>query len=299
MNSDCGPEEVEMSSRIRIQWPVVAVAIAAVTILTVATPAEAQRDFEPLFDKFNFKLEGSWVGLTTEIRLDSELLGEGTTLNFEDDLDLGPSKTIPTLAFEWQIARKHKLGVRWQDITRDSTAQALTDIQWGDETIPINADISLGFDVTQTFIDYAYYPWVKDRWAAGFGLGLRWMDLQATLSYRGETDEDEVEGSSDVKGSAPLPYLYFEYRRLFSERWRFITGLGWLYISIDDISGGQWIGKVGIEYLAGKRWAFGAAINVATIDVDWDAIKTEEVDVLNLALKMDINDFSVFVRVRF
>jgi len=288
-----------MSSRIRIQWPVVAVAIAAVTILTVATPAEAQRDFEPLFDKFNLKLEGSWVGLTTEIRLDSELLGEGTTLNFEDDLDLGPSKTIPTLAFEWQIAKKHKLGVRWQDITRDSTSQALTEIQWGDETIPINADISLGFDVTQAFIDYAYYPWVKDRWAAGFGLGLRWMDIQATLSYRGETDEDEVEGSSDVKGSAPLPYLYFEYRRLFSERWRFITGLGWLYISIDDVSGGQWIGKVGIEYLAGKRWAFGAAINVATIDVDWDAIKTEEVDVLNLALKMDINDFSVFVRVRF
>jgi hypothetical protein len=277
----------------------VAVAIAAVTILTVATPAEAQRDFEPLFDKFNFKLEGSWVGLTTEIRLDSELLGEGTTLNFEDDLDLGPSKTIPTLAFEWQIAKKHKLGVRWQDITRDSTSQALTEIQWGDETIPINADISLGFDVTQAFIDYTYYPWVKDRWAAGFGLGLRWMDIQATLSYRGETDEDEVEGSSDVKGSAPLPYLYFEYRRLFSERWRFITGLGWLYISIDDVSGGQWIGKVGIEYLAGKRWAFGAAINVATIDVDWDAIKTEEVDVLNLALKMDINDFSVFVRVRF
>jgi hypothetical protein len=288
-----------MSSRIRIQWPVVAVAIAAVTILTVATPAEAQRDFEPLFDKFNLKLEGSWVGLTTEIRLDSELLGEGTTLNFEDDLDLGPSKTIPTLAFEWQIAKKHKLGVRWQDITRDSTSQALTEIQWGDETIPINADISLGFDVTQAFIDYTYYPWVKDRWAAGFGLGLRWMDIQATLSYRGETDEDEVEGSSDVKGSAPLPYLYFEYRRLFSERWRFITGLGWLYISIDDVSGGQWIGKVGIEYLAGKRWAFGAAINVATIDVDWDAIKTEEVDVLNLALKMDINDFSVFVRVRF
>ena len=288
-----------MSSRIRIQWPVVAVAIAAVTILTVATPAEAQRDFEPLFDKFNLKLEGSWVGLKTEIRLDSELLGEGTTLNFEDDLDLGPSKTIPTLAFEWQIAKKHKLGVRWQDITRDSTAQALTDIQWGDETIPINADISLGFDVTQAFIDYTYYPWVKDRWAAGFGLGLRWMDIQATLSYRGETDEDEVEGSSDVKGSAPLPYLYFEYRRLFSERWRFITGLGWLYISIDDVSGGQWIGKVGIEYLAGKRWAFGAAINVATIDVDWDAIKTEEVDVLNLALKMDIFDFSVFVRVRF
>ena len=283
---------------VRSRSPVL-LSLIAVVFLAAATPAEAQRDFEPLFDKFSLKLEGSWIGLKTEIGLDSETLGTGTTLNFEDDLGLSSTEAIPSIAFEWQIARKHRLAVRWQDITRDSTAQALTEIQWGDETIPINADISLGFDITQSFIDYAYYPWVKDRWAAGFGLGLRWMDIQATLSYRGETDEDEVEGSSDVKGSAPLPYLYFEYRRLFSERWRFITGLGWLSISIDDISGGQWIGKVGIEYLTGKRWAFGAAINVATIDVDWDAIKTEEVDVLNLALKMDINDFSVFVRVRF
>jgi hypothetical protein len=271
--------------------------VAVVLVLSVAMPAEAQREFEPLFDKFNFKLEGSWVGLKTEIRLDSEVLGEGTTLNFEDDLNLDSGKTIPTLSFEWQIARKHKLGVRWQDISRDSTAQALTEIQWGDEIIPIDADITLGFDITQAFIDYAYYPWVKDRWAAGFGIGLRWMDLQATLAYQDE--ENEVEGSTDVKGSAPLPYLYLEYRRLFSDHWRFITGIGWLYVKIDDVEGGQLIGRVGIEYLTGKRWGFGAAINIAQAGVDWTAIAVEDGDVLSADIELDINDFSLFVRVRF
>jgi hypothetical protein len=273
-------------------------AVFGALVFTAAAPAEAQRDFEPLFDKFNFKLEGSWVGLKTELRLDSDLTeGEGTTLNFEDDLSLGSNSTIPTLAFEWQIARKHKLGVRWQDISRDSSTQALTEIEWGDEIIPINADITLAFDITQAFIDYSYYPWVKDRWAAGFGLGLRWMDIQATLAYQDE--ENEIEGSSDVKGSAPLPYLYFEYRRLFSDNWRFITGLGWLYIEIDDIKGGQWIARAGIEYLAGKRWSFGAAFNLSDIDIDWNAISTEEESILNLAFNMGINDFSIFARVRF
>jgi len=273
-------------------------AMFVVLVLGAAGPAEAQRDFEPLFDKFNFKLAGSWVGLNTEIRLDSEVLGRGTTLSFEDDLGLGSNETIPTLAFEWQIARKHKVGVRWQDITRDSNAQALTEIQWGGEIIPIDAAITLGFDITQLFIDYAYYPWVKDRWAAGFGLGFRTMDIQATLAWLAE-GEDVVEGSSDVKGTAPLPYLYFEYRRLFSDNWRFTTGLGWLYIKIDDIEGGQWIGRVGIEYLAGKRWGFGAAINIAQASVDWTAIAVEEGDLLNAAIELDINDISVFVRVRF
>jgi len=285
-----------MSMSSRRNFYVIAVILGS--LIVAAAPAEAQRSFEPLFDKFNFKVAGSWVGLNTEIRLDSDLTeGNGTTLNFEDDLALGSNQTIPTLAFEWQIARKHKLGVRWQDISRDSNAQALTEIEWGDETIPIDANITLGFDITQAFIDYAYYPWVKERWAAGFGLGLRWMDVQATLAYRGENED--IEGSTDVKGSAPLPYLYFEYRRLLSDKWRLITGLGWLYIKIEDLEGGQWIGRAGIEYLAGKRWSFGAAFNLSNIDIDWNAISTEEETVLNLALDMGINDFSVFARVRF
>jgi hypothetical protein len=286
-------------SMVRNRYHVVIGAVFVVLVLAAAMPAEAQRSFEPLFDKFNFKLAGSWVGLTTEIRLDSDLGdGKGTTLNFEDDLDLGSNKTIPTLAFEWQIARKHKLGVRWQDISRDSSAQALTEIEWGDEVIPIDADVTLGFDITQAFIDYTYYPWVKERWAAGFGIGFRWMDFQATLAWR-EGNED-IEGSSDVKASAPLPYLYFEYRRLFSDNWRFITGLGWLYISIDDISGGQLIGRAGIEYLAGKRWSFGGALNLSTINVDWDGLKDEENNtLLSGAIEMAINDVTVFVRVRF
>ena len=266
-------------------------------VFAAAAPAEAQRRFEPLFDEFNFRFESSWVGLKTEVRLDSKLLGKGTTLNFEEDLNLGSYTMIPTLAFEWQIARKHKLGVRWQDIDRASSAQALTEIQWGDEVIPIKSDITLGFDIMQVFVDYAYYPWVKDRWAAGFGLGFRWMDLQTTLSYVDE--ENEIEGSTDVKGSAPLPYLYFEYRRLFSDNWRFLTGFGWLYLEIDDIKGGQWIAHAGAEYLAGRRWGFGAAVNLSDIDVDWDAIKTEEEDVFNLAANLAINDVSIFVRVRF
>jgi len=274
------------------------IAIMLGSLILASVPAEAQREFEPLFDKFNFKLAGSWVGIKTEIRLDSDLTeGNGTTLSFEDDLGLGSNETIPTIAFEWQIARKHKLGVRWQDITRDSSTQALTEIQWGNETIPIDADVTLGFDITQAYIDYTYYPWVKDRWAAGFGLGLRWMNIQATLAYQDEGNE--MEGSSEVKGTAPLPYIYFEYRRLFSDNWRFITGLGWLYLKIDDFEGGQWIGRAGIEYLAGKRWSFGAAFNLSNIDIDWNAISTEEETVLNLVLDMSINDISIFARVRF
>jgi len=265
--------------------------LAVLAVLAMgAAPAEAQQNYDLLFDKFSVRLEGSWVSLSTEIRVDSKTAGQGTTLNFEDDLNLGSGDLVPSFSFEWQFGRKHRLGVRWQDIGRGSNAQALTDIQWGDEVIPIDADITLSFDSTQVFIDYTYFPWIKDRWAAGFGGGLRVMDLNSTLTWE---EQNIGNGKNSINGTAPLPYFYFEYRRMFSDNWRFVTGLGWLYIEIGDISGGQWVGRASIEYLLGERWGFGAAVNLSTIGVDW-----EGAEFLG-RFEMDINDFSLFARIRF
>ena len=275
---------------------VIGALIGVVVFATVPT-AEAQQDFRPLFDTFNFKLGTSWASMKTQIGLDSESLGEGTTLNFESDLGLPDTEAIPSVSFEWQIARNHRLAVRWQEINRGSSAQALEEIQWGDETIPIDASIILAFDVSQLFVDYTYYPWVKDDWAVGFGLGLRMMDMYVTLQW-----EEEIIGSGgdEIDGTAPLPYLYFEYRRLFSDRWRFVTGLGWLYVEIGDVEGGQWIGRASMEYLLGDRWSFGGGINLSSVDVDWFDLEDKDGNPeLTGHIDLDIHDFTFFVRVRF
>ena len=133
----------------------------------------------------------------------------------------------------------------------------------------------------------------------GFGLGLRWMDLSTSLEWHLGGDEI-IEGSQGADVTAPLPYLYFEYRRLLTENWRMILGLGWLDVTIGDISGGQWIGRAGFEYLIGKRWSVGGAANIATADVEAKNIKDDE-DLLDLraTIDMDIWDLSLFGRVRF
>jgi hypothetical protein len=265
-----------------------------VLLLISALPVAAQGIEYPLFDRFNFMLEGSAIGMTTTIRLDSATLGEGTTLNFEDDLGLDDRKLIPTLSFEWQISRKHRLAARWQDIPRGSNTQILEEIEWGDEVIPIESNVSLDFQVEQIFVDYTYYPWVKEKWAGGFGFGLRWMDLLTAL----KVEEIELEDQLDV--AAPLPYFNFEYRRMLSDRWRLKAGLGWFYLSVGDISGGQWIAQVGAEYITGRLWAFGVAINASAINVDWTGIENPDGEnELRARIDMDINDVSFYVRIRF
>ena len=268
--------------------------LTAVLVVAIAVPAAAQGVYDPLFDRFNFKLEGSAVGLTSVIRLDSEGLGEGTELHFEDDLGLSGGEVIPSLSFEWQVGRRHRLGVRWQDIDRSSTAQALTEIRWGDEIIPIEANIGLAFDITTYAVDYTYYPWIKERWAGGFGIGFRVLDITTVLVV------EEIELDEQVNVSAPIPYINFEYRRMLGEHWRMKGGLGWLDLTIGDISGSQYIGRLAFEYITDRRWGFGAAINLSTINVDWDALAGGEDQVdLSGHVNLDINDFSLYVRIRF
>jgi len=268
--------------------------LTAVLVVSIAVPAAAQGVYDPLFDRFNFKLEGSAVGLTSVIRLDSEYLGEGTELHFEDDLGLSGGEVIPSLSFEWQVGRRHRLGARWQDIDRSSTAQALTEIHWGDEIIPIEANIGLAFDITTYAVDYTYYPWIKERWAGGFGIGFRVLDITTVLVV------EEIELDEQVNVSAPIPYINFEYRRMLGEHWRMKAGLGWLDLTIGDISGSQYIGRLAFEYITVRRWGFGAAINLSTINVDWDALAGGEDQVdLSGHVNLDINDFSLYVRIRF
>jgi hypothetical protein len=267
--------------------------LALFALVWSATPGAAQGAYEPLFDTFNFKFEGSWVRTSTIIRLDSKILGEGTTLSFEDDLGLPDREIVPSVSFEWQFGRRHRLGVRWQDINRDSTTQVLEEIEWGGEIIPIDSNIALGYDIRTLSADYTYYPWIKEHWAGGFGLGFRVMSLQTTLSV------NDTELDSQVKGTAPLPYFTFEYRRVIGERWRVKAQVGWLAVSISDIKGGQQIARLAGEYITGRRWGFGAALNYSNIDVDWDNIDSPfEDDALEAVIDLDINDFSLYVRIR-
>jgi len=268
--------------------------------LSFAPGAEAQREFEPLFDKYTIQAEWTWTRMGTWVGLYHEETDRGSELHFEGDLDLGARKIIPSLDFEWQISPRHRLAGRWQDLERGSNSQTLTEIEWGDDIIPVDSDVKLSFDVEQFYVDYTYYPWLKDRWAGGFGIGLRIMEIDTFLSWSAAGGAGTIEGSEGARVTGPLPYLYGEYRRLLGENWRFTAGLGWLSVSIDDIDGGQWIGRTSMEILMGRHWGLGFSANIATIDVDWRDIADEDgLGTLNMTVDLDIFDLSIFGRVRF
>ena len=83
-------------------------------VLSVSTtPLSAQQKEYSLFDRFSLGLGGANLGLNTTIRLDSAELGQGTSLNFEDDLGLDSSKLVPAINFRARLGRRHVFDLGW------------------------------------------------------------------------------------------------------------------------------------------------------------------------------------------
>ena len=139
--------------------------------LVLATGASLSAQEYSLFDKANVSLNFGFVGLNTTFRLDSQLLGTGTEIDFEKDLGLSSSEAIPALFGEWRIKRRHLLRWAYMNIDRDSSQQVATEIRFGDIVVPVNEFVTLDFDVQTFLLGYDYFPILKDRVAFGVGGG--------------------------------------------------------------------------------------------------------------------------------
>ncbi len=242
-----------------------------------AGPAMAQE--YSLFDRFSLQLGGGFLGLSTEMRLDANELDLGTVINFEDDLDLDSSKIVPSLGFRARLGKRHLIDTFWTKADRGSTSQALTDIEFGDISIPLDAEVSLSFEQEELLVGYSYYFMLRDRWALGVRGGFRWLKLQAFLTIIDTDISDEGDTS------APLPFVGLSFRFGITPKLRLISDFGWLSLEVGDVDGSQFVGDASLEYLAWKNVSFGAALGLSSIDVEvTDSDLTGSIDMGGTAL---------------
>jgi hypothetical protein len=230
--------------------------------------------------------------MDTTIRLDSELIGKGTELNFEKDGGLDSSKALPTLSFDWRIGRRHRLGGWWANIDRDSITTILTEIKFGDVVFPIEARVRFLLGTEELGLGYTYIISLKERHAFGLGGGFR--TLKTTIGLAALNIEKEEEGDF----TAPLPFFSVEYRYGISPKWRLVSDFGVFYIEIGDFSGSQIVLDAYVEYLISERFAFGGGIRGSRVDADMTT-EHEIAGTFNGAFKMSIMSGRLFFRVRF
>lgn len=258
--------------------------ICLVVGFAAAAPAQAQE--YSLFDRFSIGLGGGTLEIDTVVRLDATDGSIGTELDFEKNLALDGSQIEPAFLFEWHFARRHNLLLRYDSTGRNSATQVLTEIRFGDLVIPVDADVAVTYDIEEILVGYTYYPWLRDRWAAGFGLGLRLLDLTSTIEIVNlPPGASQIVLQERASATAPLPFLNFDYRYAIAPTWRFIGSLGLLDASIDDFKGSQTVAALNVEHLAWKNFSWGLSAGFSAVDVeakDSDWVGRVKLDIIRL-----------------
>lgn len=237
------------------------ITLAAGLCLALAAPVRAQNEPSQLFERVNLTLEASYLlNLTTVVRLDSEELGVGTTINFEGDLNLDTSKTIPSFSAELLIGKRHLIGGSWFKVDRSSTSQLLTMIQFGDLEIPVDQAVTLATDQEELRLWYRFFPVVTRSSAFGVGLGVRRVDYHFLLEAPVLLLRERA-----IVG-VPLPFVGAQLRQMVAPKLRFTGEFDWFALRIQTVDGSQYTLGATLEHLTFSNASFGVRVRVSSIE---------------------------------
>lgn len=260
-------------------------------IAGIGGPAARADDDNPMVDKWEFDVGGFFLGSTTDITLYSNLLGQGTEINLEDDLGFDSSDTSIHLNAAYRLGKRHQLSIGYFDMPRDSTEQISFELEWGDEVFPIDATITGYYDMR--FIEFGYDYWMvaKERTALSIGLSVSWIRLQAGLGLEGA--EDAL--NADLKTDVPVPTLALQLRQMLFHRLRLDAGLGYMTLSpLPDYKGNVWKSYIGLEHHTWEHVGFGLKYGYDAYD-----ITREEDTILDWDVGFDLQGFEVYLHFMF
>ena len=160
-----------------------------------------------------WRISGGWLNnaATTTIRLDSPLLGRGTTINLEDELGFASNTGSVFAGVNWHFATKHYLELSYNDIDRTSTKTINRQLVWGDQTYAANAKIGARFSTRFVTLAYKYALYRSEGFEVGPSVAI--PILTATVGAGVELPSGTVQkAKKDVTVPPPLPGVYFSAR---------------------------------------------------------------------------------------
>lgn len=203
-----------------------------------------------------------FANVDTAIRVDSQTLTlAGTLLDFESDLGIDDSPTLPMLGIDWQIADRHLLSLAYFELSRDGRRIIDLEIRWDDFVYPINFDVRSFFDTKITRLAYRYAIVSRPQSRFSVGGGIHFTELESGIS-------EPAIGSSKVSSDTPLPMLTGAFEHELSPRWSVIFMGEWFGVEIGEVSGELWHADATLQWHAWKNVIIELGYNAFDLDVD-------------------------------
>lgn len=217
--------------------PLVLVLLAVALLLPGMAEAQVRNH---LYDKFQIGVSGTLMLYGTEIRIDPEGEGDGTTIDAEQVLGLESSNLEPRINARFRMGKRHELEAGWQWADR-SSEKVLTDtIFIKDTSFAAGLRIATEFNTSQLFLTYRFAFTAKENTQIGFGVGLGAIFLDEKIeavagATSGGADTAIVRYSQEESFPGPTGSLGLYGRFRVGEKWYLEADARALYLKISNI----------------------------------------------------------------
>lgn len=203
-----------------------------------------------------------------DIRLDPSTRLPGTEIDWDQRFGLENSKRF-RMDGVWRFSPEHHLRLMYTDYSQTDRATLDSEVQWGDDTFPVNAQVTgtLGFEVIEAAYEYAFVS--TERAEVTGSVGLHYTTLEARLSA---TVTSPTTGARTVGGprsvDAPLPVVGARGMWRIGERFYLDAQAQYFALSIADIKGSLYNYRAALVWQATRRVGLGVGYDTFGVDVD-------------------------------
>lgn len=224
----------------------------------------------PMGDRFTITAAAFFPSLDTKVRVDATDGTTGTNIDFEQNLGLQDTETLPTVVFDWRFAKKHRLGLGYFSLKRSGSAVTVTQIRFDDTVFDIDLPVSSFFDVDVTFISYSYSLLFDEKKELAVSAGLSVQDF--AFGIQGNTGQGIIEGDSGL--TAPLPAIGISAGYVFTDRLFFRAHLGVFSVDLalsdeKELRGEVVNAMLGLHHQTFESIQFGIAYSYFNVNADF------------------------------
>ena len=210
----------------------------------------------------------------TTLRVDNRDVGAGANVDLENDLGLSEDESVFWTNLSWRFADRHRIGLSYFDFTRDATAEALKDLEIGDEIYPVGATLTTEFNANITPFYYAYSFIKRDKHELAGSIGFHWFEISLDVKGDVSAPGGDADDNAYASAAAPLPLFGIRYDYHVNQRWTAsVHGEYFALDLVDDeinFSGSLVNFRLSTDYWFTNNFGMGAAINWFELDAEVD-----------------------------
>jgi hypothetical protein len=222
--------------------------------LALAEGTQANPSGRGTKDKFSISLGGYLVRFDTTARVDSEELGRGTEIDFENDTGLERNDTELVIGGYYRVGRRHRIdfGAFW--INRRGSRIIDETIQFEDVVFDIDALVTTKLRTDLLNLSY-HYSFVRNpKVEAGVSLGVSAFAIDAALSAE---SDGGMTSRAEKDFIFPIPVIGLNVDVPLGHDLFFKAKGEYSYVNVSDWEGNLANFLTSVDWHPFERWGFG------------------------------------------